>query len=224
MAADRALVAGATGLVGSFVLRHLLDDPRYRHVTVLSRRNLDVSHHKLEVDVVDFENLGSVSLEPVEHAFCCLGTTLKKAGSRAAFRHVDLDYVLAFGRLARDAGAKRLIVVTSIGANPRSRVFYNKVKGEAEAGLRELGLPMLVLLRPSMLLGSRGEKRLGEQIAAKLAVPLLPVLAGPFARYRPISAEVVARAMVAAAAAELLHPVTVFESEELARLAQDGVE
>ncbi|QRN95133.1 oxidoreductase [Archangium violaceum] len=192
-----AVVAGASGLVGGSLLDTLLDSPRYREVLSLGRRPLSRQHPKLVQRTVDFARLAEEPLPPVDDAFCCLGTTIKKAGSQEAFRAVDHDAVLAFARAAKQAGARRFLVVTALGANPRSRVFYNRVKGEVEEALKGLGFESLVILQPSLLLGERAESRPGERaaiVASRVLAPLLRPLGS-----RPIEARTVARAMLALA-------------------------
>jgi uncharacterized protein YbjT (DUF2867 family) len=192
-----ALVAGASGLVGSLLLDELLESPLYREVCSLGRRPLPKQHPKLTQRTVDFAQLESEALPSVDDVFCCLGTTLKKAGSQEAFRAVDHGAVLALGRAARRTGTRRFLLVSALGANPRSRVFYNRVKGETEEDLRSLGFESLVLLRPSLLLGERAESRPGERAAIVVTKALGPLLR-PFSG-RPIEARTVARAMLALA-------------------------
>lgn len=192
-----ALVAGASGLVGGFLLDGLLEAPHYRQVISLGRRALPKEHPKLVQLTVDFARLEEESLPSAEEAFCCLGTTIKKAGGQQAFRAVDHDAVLAFASAAKKAGVQRFLVVTALGADARSRVFYNRVKGEAEQALQSLGFESLVILRPSLLLGERAESRPGER-AAIVASRVLGPLLRPFGS-RPIEARTVARAMTALA-------------------------
>lgn len=191
----RALVAGGTGLVGSELLRRLGQDARYSHVTSLGRRVI-ADMGKIENRVVSFDDLERDNLPAADDAFCCLGTTRRTAGSDAAFRHVDLDYVLAYARAAKRAGAVRFLLVSSIGANAQSQLLYTRVKGEAEAGVQAVGFPMVGIVRPSFLVGQRTETRAGE--AAALAIGRLagPLMLGPLRRYRPIHAGIVARALV----------------------------
>jgi uncharacterized protein YbjT (DUF2867 family) len=189
-----ALVAGASGLVGGLLLDGLLESPLYREVCSLGRRPLPKQHAKLTQRIVDFAQLEAEALPATDDAFCCLGTTIKKAGSQEAFRAVDHDAVLTFARAARKAGARRFLLVSALGADPRSRIFYNRVKGEAEEGLKSVGFESLVLLRPSLLLGDRAESRPGER-AAIVATKVLGPLLRPFSG-RPIEAKTVARAML----------------------------
>jgi uncharacterized protein YbjT (DUF2867 family) len=153
-----------------------------------------LSHAKLIERVVDFERLvaafaGENSGEPVDAAICCLGTTIKVAGSKERFRRVDHDYVLAFARAAKMAGARTFAVVTAMGSDPESAFFYNRVKGEVEEDLASLAFESLVIARPSLLIGERAEARLGERLMTPIS-RFLP------ARYRGIEAERVARALV----------------------------
>ncbi len=217
----QASVIGGSGLVGRSLIGCLLEVPDFDRVVNLARRPSLPSHPRFEERLVNFEELTTaIGGERVTHAFCCLGTTIGVAGSKEAFRHVDFDYPLAFARAARAAGAQSFLLVSAAGANASSMFFYNRVKGELEAALRELGFATLHLLRPSLLLGERAEKRTGERFAAALARPLQGLLGGSLAKYAPIAAADVARALVALA----LRPeegVFVHESDELARIAAD---
>lgn len=212
-----AWVAGATGLIGSFLVDHLLADDHYRRVEALLRRPLD-GRDGLVQRQVDFGDLTSVESDaPVDDAFCCLGTTLKTAGSREAFRRVDLDYVVSFATAAQRLGAHRLMLISSIDASSGSNNLYLRVKGEAEEALAGLGFQALHILRPSLLLGPRRERRPGEKLAT-LTLPLIsPLLLGRLRRYRPIQADTVARAMIGAAQSKDGHHVHTYDG--LVRLA-----
>ena len=192
-----ALVAGATGLVGSHVLEFLLADAHWSHVVTVGRRTTSQRHAKLEQRVLDLGELETVRDFPhVDDVFCCLGTTIKQAGSQQAFRLVDHAFVVGLARAGLRAGATQFLLVSAIGADPESRVFYSRVKGETEAAIRKLPYQSIQIFRPSLLLGERAEFRLGEQIAM-LGAPVLPALLfGRLRRYRPIQAATVARAMV----------------------------
>jgi uncharacterized protein YbjT (DUF2867 family) len=192
-----ALVAGASGLVGGHLLHLLLADAAYARVITLARRQLDTRHAKLDQRVLDLGALDAVTDPPhVDDAFCCIGTTIKKAGSQDAFRRVDYDYVLAFARTAQRAGARQFLLVTALGADPSSRIFYSRVKGEIEQAVRELPFQGIQIFRPSFLMGERAEARLAERIGVPIARAVAPLLVGPLRRYRPIDAADVARAMV----------------------------
>lgn len=196
-----ALVAGGSGLVGRQLLPLLLAAPEYARVQAISRRPLPLEHARLANRVLRFDAPleGQLKGLAVQDAFCCLGTTIRAAGSQAAFRAVDHDLILAFARTAKAAGAERLVVVSSVGANAGSNNFYLRVKGETERDLEALRLRSLDLLQPSLLLGPRAERRtleLGAQVAGWVFGPLLM---GAWSRYRPIEASVVAAAMLGAA-------------------------
>jgi len=191
-----ALVAGASGLVGGHLLHLLLADAEYERVITLARRQLDARHAKLDQRVLDLGALDAVTDPPhADDAFCCIGTTIKKAGSQDAFRQVDYDYALAFARAAQRAGARQLLLVTALGADPASRIFYSRVKGEIEHAVRQLPFQGIQIFRPSFLMGKRGEVRLAERIGVPVARVLAPLLVGPLRRYRPVYAADVARAM-----------------------------
>ena len=192
-----ALIAGATGLVGAELLDLLLADPEVARVHSLVRRPSGRANDALAEQVVDFSNLAADAIAPpVDEAYCCLGTTMRAAGSRDAFRTVDFELVVAFARLALRLGAPSLTVISSLGADPKSRSFYLRTKGEVEQELIALGLPSLGIVRPSLLLGLRRELRIGER-AGELGLRLAsPLLKGSLARYRPVHARTVARAMV----------------------------
>ena len=190
-----ALVAGATGLVGQAILALLLADTRYSTVHVLGRRAPDVQHPKLVVHISP--SLLDVACPAVDDVFIALGTTIKVAGSQAAFKAIDGDAVVAIASAAKAAGASRLAVVSAMGASAQSGVFYNQVKGEMEDAVSQLGFETLVIARPSLLAGDRGAlkqpKRGAEkfaQTAFKLLKPLIPT------NYRSINASSVAQAMV----------------------------
>ena len=190
-----AWIAGATGLVGSRLLVHLLADPSFARVVSLGRRTLELSSPKLSQRQIDFAALDVAGLPAPEVVFCALGTTIAQAGSQAAFRAVDHDAVLNLAKAALAAGASSFVVVSSLGADAKSRVFYNRVKGETEADLRELGFASLGIAQPSLLLGERAQARPGERVAI-VASRVLGGLLRPFA-WRPIEADVVARALIA---------------------------
>ena len=192
-----ALVAGATGLVGSHVLALLLADAHWSHVVTVGRRTTAQQHGKLEQRVLDLGAIETANNLPHVHdVFCCLGTTIRQAGSQQAFRLVDHAFVLGLARAGLRAGATQFLLVSAIGADPESRVFYSRVKGETEAAIRQLPYQAIQIFRPSLLLGERPEFRLGERIAM-LGAPVLPALLfGRLRRYRPIQAATVARAML----------------------------
>jgi uncharacterized protein YbjT (DUF2867 family) len=189
------LLLGATGLVGGHCLRLLATDPAFSRIVVLTRRSLPVEQRfgNVEPHVVDFDNLSAhASLFRVDQIMCALGTTIRQAGSQARFRVVDYEYPLAAARLGLGHGATHYLLVSSIGANPRSRAFYTRVKGELEATVLALQYRSVTIVRPSLLLGPRAEYRLGEQVAKRLAF----LMRG---NYKPVPAHAVAAALVRAA-------------------------
>jgi uncharacterized protein YbjT (DUF2867 family) len=196
-----AMIAGATGLVGEQVLKLLLRDPAYERVIALSRRRLYMSDSKLEQILVDFDELQTVSTSlHVDDVFCTLGTTIKKAGSRDAFRKVDFEYVVAVAKLGLALGAQGFYVISSMGADAQSRAFYLHVKGEMEEAVKALGYASLGIFRPSFIASRRREFRLGERFALWLAKLVSPLLVGRLKKYRPNSAATIARAMLDLAA------------------------
>ncbi|MDH0893354.1 MULTISPECIES: oxidoreductase [unclassified Pseudomonas] len=208
---QRILLAGATGLTGEHLLDRLLSEPTISRVLAPSRAPL-AEHPHLDNPVGALAELLPSLQGPIDSAFCCLGTTIKQAGSQEAFRSVDHDLVLAFARRARELGARHFLVISAMGANPGSSVFYNRVKGETEAALKAMDWPQLTIARPSLLLGPRREFRLGERLAA----PLLRWIPG---KYRGIEAAVLARALWRLALEEG-EGVRVVESDELRRLGR----
>jgi uncharacterized protein YbjT (DUF2867 family) len=189
------LLAGASGLVGRNILDRLLADDAVAAVHVLGRRELPLRHAKLTQHVVALQALPA--LPRVDEAYIALGTTIKDAGSQAAFRAVDFDAVLAVAKAARSAGAPRLGVVSAMGADARSRVFYSRVKGEMEQALSALGFEGLVIARPSLLAGDRealGQPaRAGEELGLKVSRWISPLVPR---NYRPIAAGAVAQSLL----------------------------
>lgn len=189
----RALLLGATGLVGRELLALLLEDETVSNVTVLARRPSGTSHPKLTQRIADLGTMRDhAEVFAVDDVFCALGTTIKAAGSQEAFRVVDHAYPLEAARLAREQGATHYLLVSALGANPSSRVFYNRVKGEVERDILHVGLPRVTIARPSLLLGERDEFRLGERVMEHFGWLMPPSL-------KPIPARAVARALVDAA-------------------------
>lgn len=218
-----ALIAGASGLVGSCLLRQLLDAPEYDRVIALGRRPPDLVHPKLVPILTDFTALEKVTANlSCDDVFCCLGTTIKRAGSRANFRAVDHGAVLALAWAARRGGARRFFIVSSLGADAASRIFYNRVKGETEEALRVLGFSTLGIFRPSLLLGPRREFRLGERVSAAILWLAEPLLLGRLRQYRAIRAEVVARAMLRCSFGRPDQGVLVYASDEIQDLGGPG--
>jgi hypothetical protein len=223
-----AFVAGASGMVGMQVLHQLFQNPAYAYVISLGRRELTLKHHKLIQLNVDFDKLHLVHLvekireknpggdyhllieglqeKKVEiHVFCSLGTTIKEAGSKERFRHIDHDFVIDFADWSRQQGASKFLYVSAMGADPNSSIFYNKVKGEVEEGLKQLQFDYLGIFQPSILLGNRRKTRLGEEIGKK-AMQLVTAL-GIMKKYKPIYDHQVAKSMV--------HPALISNSKHV---------
>ena len=208
---QHVLLAGATGLTGEHLLDRLLNEPTISRVLAPSRRPL-AKHPHLENPVGDPAVFLPQLNGRVDIAYCCLGTTIKQAGSEEAFRAVDLDMVVAFAKRARELGARHLIVISALGADRRSSIFYNRVKGEMEYALRAQNWPQLTICRPSLLLGERTEPRLGEKVAG----PLSRLIPGKF---HGIEACQLARAMWRLALEEQ-DGVRIVESDELRKLGK----
>ncbi len=192
-----ALIAGSTGLVGRYLVRMLAASPDFSKVTALARNRHSFKEKGVDVVEIDFDRLEDFDKYlKADVVFCCLGTTIKKAGSKEQFRKVDYDYPLALAKITKNVGARQFNIITSMGADPKSMFFYNRVKGEVEEGLKELGYEILNIYRPSLLLGDREEHRAGEKAGEMMFKILNPLLIGPLKKYKPIHAEVVARAML----------------------------
>lgn len=218
-AAGSALLLGGTGLVGRHCLELLLGDERYDRVVAPVRNSLGFDHPRLEEHRIDFDRLDEFGrLFRVRDVFCCLGTTIRKAGSREAFRRVDVEYPAMAAALAADAGVTGFLAVSAVGADPNSRIFYNRAKGEMEARVAGAGVEHTWFVRPSLLLGDRAENRLGERMAEFALRPIAPFMRGPLRRYRPVRAAAVAAAMLELAR----HPGGgVLESERIPGAAAD---
>ena len=221
MSGRAAIVAGASGLVGGHCLRRLLASGLYEQVVAFVRGPLAFTNKRLLQRTVDFDRLGRMSAFPrAQDVFCCLGTTMKKAGSEEAFRKVDYDYVVRLAETSLRSGAERFFLVSAVGADAKSKVFYSRVKGETEDAVSRLGFGRLYIFRPSFLVGSRPESRRGEKIGIAAARLVGGFLLGPARKYRPIKADAVARAMavVAREGSPGTHVYTSAEMEELSTL------
>lgn len=195
-----ALIAGASGLIGAQLLPLLLASDRYSKVIMVGRRPVLLVHPKLEQRVLDFDRLEENAMSLIaDDVYCCLGTTMRLAGSKQSFYRVDYLYVVTLAALTARNFAAQLLLVSAMGADPTSRIYYNRVKGETEEAVRRLPFRAIHVFRPSLLLGKRDEKRLGERVGAVLLGVLSPLLAGPLRKYRAVPAVAVAHAMLRAA-------------------------
>lgn len=191
--ARTALVAGSTGLIGSQLVDLLLADGYYNKVIALSRKSLPVSHTRLENVLIDIHSLEKLSTLKADDVFCCLGTTMKQAGSKEAFKRVDYEYPLQLAKSLKSTGAKKFLLVSALGADKSSRIFYNKVKGIAEEAIGNLVYDSYHIFRPSLLIGPRKEARAGED-AAKIFYSIFGFLIPK--KYKGIESVKVARAMM----------------------------
>ncbi len=201
--APTALIAGATGAVGRAVLDQLLQEGRFGLVKVLTRRPLGLRDSRVQELLFTGENPAQLGAAlKADAVFCCLGTTIAAAGSKAAFERVDYHLVLELARACKQHGAQQFLVVSALGSSARSLAFYSRVKARMEESVRELGFASTSIIRPSLLIARRAERRLAEEIGQKLAPLLNPLLRGELAKYRAVRAEDVAAAMVQLAKAQ----------------------
>ena len=206
-----ALVAGGTGLVGSHVIQELATSNKYKLVKVLVRKPMPIHYNsKIEYILFDYDQPIASALV-ADDVYCCLGTTMKKAGSKEAFYKVDFEYPFKIAQLALAGGAKRFAIITAMGANKKSLIYYNRVKGEIEDALSKLSYEALLIFRPSLLLGNRSESRFGEkagEVLSKLFSFAIPK------KYQGIEASKVAKAMVAITASQVTGKL-IYESDVL---------
>lgn len=192
-----ALIAGATGLVGKATVYALLESNAYSRVTVLVRKPLPMKHHLLHQIIVDWDQLENNQHDLVaDDVYCCLGTTMRNAGSKEAFRKVDFTYPLNLATICLQNKASQYLLVSAMGANPQAVVFYNQVKGEIEKAITSLGFETVTIVRPSLLLGNRKEFRVGEIVAKTIMRLLNIIMVGPLLKYKAIEPKVVAKAML----------------------------
>lgn len=192
-----ALVFGATGLTGRFLIEHLIGDSRYDSIILFVRNEIKTNHGKIKQIVYNPDKVEDFSSEIVgDHLFCCIGTTIKKAGSREAFYKIDHTLVERIAKIASANKVRSFVVISSIGANDRTSNFYLSTKGKMEESIKTFTFNNLSILRPSMLLGMRHEKRSMEELGKTIAKVLTPLLIGSLRKYRPIHASSVAQAMI----------------------------
>ena len=190
----KALLLGATGLTGGILLGQLLESPLYSSVIIYVRKSIERSHPKLTQLLVDFETIDTAV--EADDVFCCLGTTIKIAGTKAAFEKVDLHYPVKIATLQRAAGSKQLLVISAMGADSKSSIFYSRTKGLMEAALQKIGYPSLSIFRPSFITGNRKEKRMGEQIGLAIAKLINPIMVGPLRNYSAVKAAAIVDCMI----------------------------
>lgn len=214
-----AILFGASGLVGRFCLDFLLASTAYNKVLIFGRKSLGIEDEQLEEHLIDFEKLSDYQdLIKGDDLYCCMGTTMKKAGSEAAFRRVDYTYTHQVAELAAKNKVNQLLLVSAIGADKDSLFFYNRVKGELEEEVKRMPFWAVHIFQPSLLLGERNENRWGEALAQRLGRGIDRLTGGLLTKYRPVEADVVAKAMIIAAQ-QLEKGVRVYSSSVLQELA-----
>lgn len=234
-----AFVTGGSGLVGMQMLHQLFKDPEYKYVISFGRRELAIKHNKLIQVTVDFGKLHLINLiekirqrnmggdyhhliswleeKSVEiHGFCSLGTTIKQAGSQEMFYQIDHDYVVDFAQWSYHQGTSKFLYVSAIGANPQSRIFYNRVKGETEEDLKLIAFHYLGIFQPSVLLGNRRESRLGEEIGALMMRGVSAL--GLLKKYKPIYDHQVAKAMLHYAKRSSVKMIEIISNQQMHQL------
>jgi uncharacterized protein YbjT (DUF2867 family) len=217
-----ALVFGYTGLIGGILTNLLLEDERYKKVKVFSRKYIDIKHPKLEIVINNLENINEIEVEIIgDDLFCCLGTTMKKAGSKTEFEKVDFHLPVNIARIASRNGVNKFLVVSSIGAGKKSSGFYLRTKGKMEEAIVKFPFGQISIFRPSLLLGKRTEIRRGEVFGKFLALSMGFLLKGPFKKYRPIQAEKVARAMIRLA--NMLNAPVIYESDKIEEMGRQKI-
>ena len=193
MVQRKALVLGASGLTGSYLLEILLESELYSQVTVYVRRPLGRSHPKLVEQLINFATIESWT--EADDVYCCLGATIKTVKTREAFTLIDLYAPLHIAKLQLSAGSKRFLVISAAGANPKSSVFYNKTKGRLEEALKQLNYSSIYIFQPSFILGPRKETRWLEELGIFFALKAIPIMKGRFKKYIPVHAKAIARSM-----------------------------
>ncbi len=214
-----ALVIGSTGLIGKHLVNILLEDSRFEKVVTFSRRSLNVVHPKLTEHIIDFEEVDKWK-EQVrgDILFSTLGTTIKLAGSKAAQFKVDFTYQYEMARIAAANKVSCYVLVSSLGADPKSRIFYPRIKGQLDKAVKELGFRKVCIVRPSTLKGERERERKPEKIviaATGFAIKILPFLK----KYQPIDANLVARAMINISMDEADENYLIFDNNVLFKIA-----
>jgi uncharacterized protein YbjT (DUF2867 family) len=191
-----ALIAGATGLVGKELINQLISNTQFEKVIVLSRRELAVSHPKLEVKLIDFDLLPVIKFEnKIDVCFCCLGTTQKKAGVEGRHK-VDFQYVVALAQLCKQLNVPTFLVISAQGADSKSGISYSRSKGQMEDAVNAMELDSTYIIRPALISGERDEYRFGEKIGFVLNTLMIPILIGKLRKFRPVSGTKIARCMV----------------------------
>lgn len=215
-----AIILGATGLTGSLLLKKLLEDNRYDQIKVFSRKSIGVNHTKLREFIGDILDLGAFEKDFIgDEVYCCIGTTAKKTPDKDLYRRIDFGIPVQAARLCKKNKINTFIVMSSLGANPKSNVFYNKTKGKMEESVLKENILNIYVLRPSIIIGNRNENRLGEDIGKKLMSAFQFLMIGNFKKYRPIEADNIAKAMIILANSK--PDVQIIESDKIEELSRD---
>lgn len=219
--AKTALIAGATGLVGGHLLDLLIEDESYSTVKILSRRTMGGDDDKLkEIIIEDFGKMEDYAKElKADDYFCCLGTTMKKAGSKEAFKKVDFEYPVGLAAIARENNAKSFHLISAMGADSGSIIFYNKVKGETEEAIKSMKLDQAFIYRPSFIAGERAESRTAEKAALWLADKVNFIFTGPLKKYAAVHAKTIAKAMLNTAK-DSKEKFKIFPSDEIEKIGK----
>ncbi len=202
-------------MVGLHCLQYLLEDQSYTNILVLTRRSLQIRHPKLKEKIIDFNNLATYSnLIDLDDIFCCLGTTIKQAGTKEAFKRVDFQYPLELAKIAAHNNSRQFLLISSLGANSSSKIFYSRVKGEIEEAISNKNFYGVQIFRPSMLLGHRERVRKLEQFGKLFMQILSPFFVGSLKKYKPIEAKSVAKVMLEIAKCDI-KDVQIYESDQI---------
>lgn len=216
-----AIILGATGLTGDLLLKKLLSDVRYKKIKVFTRRPLEITNSKLEEVQCDLLELEKVKDEfKADEVFCCIGTTAKKTPNKDTYRRIEYGIPLNAAKICKENGINTIIVISALGANASSPIFYNRTKGEMEKAVLAQDIKHTFLLRPSVINGDRKERRIGEKIGIILTSILQPLLIGKTKKYRTISAEVIAEAMMVLANDGFEKKIV--SSEQIQRIATES--
>ncbi len=219
MGNKKALIAGASGLIGKTLLMELLDSGYYNEIEIWVRKPLGIIYQNLKEKIIDFSKINEIGTIEAVHFFCCLGTTIKKTKSREAFRIVDYNYVFESAKIASKSSCSKFFVISSLGADSKSNNFYLRTKGEMEEAVKSLSIKSVFILRPSLLLGKRDEFRFGEWLAKWIMTLLEPLFIMGLKKYKGIKVSVIARAMIRLAKSESIGS-TILESDKIQEIGK----
>lgn len=216
-----AIVIGATGLIGKHLTKLLLDNPAYSTVKVFVRRSLNIANPKFEENIVDFDEIEKWKDKiSGDELFSAMGTTIRKAKSTTTQYKVDVTYQYEFAKAASENGVESYFLISSAGANAKSKLFYLRIKGELDEQVQQLSFSKIRIFRPSLLLGERPEKRFGEKAAENILKVLVPIF--PFLKnQRPVEGDKVAKAMITSANNEDNERIRIYELDEIFKLAEN---